>query len=79
MLGILGWWNFCLGGCRPLPAPPPPPPPVVAALLIRICPEHENICSRNRIFTVLQCLTILLSYAKWFVSIRLQSVELNLL
>ena len=73
MLGILRGRNFCLGGRRPLL------PTVVAALLIRICPEHDNISGRNGISTVLQCLTILLSYAKCFVNIRLQSVELNLL
>ena len=70
MLGILGGRNFCFGERRPFG------PPVVATLLIRICPEHDI---KNKISTVLQCLTILLSYAKCFVSILLQSVVLNLL
>ena len=39
--------------------------------LIRICPEHDNIFDRNKISTVCQCLTILLSYAKYYVSILL--------
>ena len=53
MLGISGEQNFCSGGCRPFLPPPPP----------RVCgpvntnPEHDNISRRNRIFTVLQCLT----------------------
>ena len=72
MLGIIGGRNFCLGGRLPFF------PPVVAALLILICPEHDNISGRNRISTVLQCLTILLLYPKCFVSILLQSVVLNL-
>ena len=74
MLGILGGRIF-LWGCRPLLLPPP----VVAALLIRICPEHDNISGRNRVSTVLQCPTILLYYAKGIVNILLQSVVLNLL
>ena len=73
MLDILGGQNFCLGGTAPFCSS------VVASLLIRICPEHDNISGRNRISTVLQCLTILLSHAKCFVSILLQSVVLNLL
>ena len=32
--------------------------------LIRICAEHDDISDTNKIFTALQCLTILLSYAK---------------
>ena len=72
-MGILGGRNFCLGGAAPICSP------VVAVLLIRICPEHDNTSGRNKIFTVLQCLTILLSHAKCFVSILLQSVVLNLL
>ena len=72
MVGILRRRNFCLEGAAPFCSP------VVAALLIRICPEHDNISGRNRISTVLQCLTILLSHAKCFVSILLQSVILNL-
>ena len=72
-VGILGGRNFCLGGASPFCSP------VVAALLIRICPEHNNISGRNRILTVLQCLTILLSHEKCFASILLQSVVLNLL
>ena len=71
-MGILGGPNFCLGGAAPICSP------VVAALLIRICPEHDNTSGRNKIFTVLQCLTIL-SHAKCFVSILLQFVVLNLL
>ena len=71
-VGILGGQKFCLGSAAPFCSP------VVAALLIQICPEHD-ICGRNRISTVLQCLTILLSHAKCFVSILLQSVVLNLL
>ena len=58
---------------------PPPFPTVLVALLIRICPEHDNLSSRSKISTALQCRTILLSYAKCFVSILLQSVVLNLL
>ena len=72
-VGILGGRNFCLGGAASFCSP------IVAALLIRICPEHDNISGRTRISTVLQCLTILLSHAKCFVSILLQSVILNLL
>ena len=72
-VGILGRQNFCLVGAAPFCSP------VVAALLIRICLEHDNISGRNRISTVLQCLTILLSHAKCFVSMLLQSVILNLL
>ena len=72
-MGILGGQKFCLGGAAPFCSP------VVAALLIRIYPEHDNISGRNRISTVLQCLAILLSHAKCFVSILLQSVVLNLL
>ena len=69
-MGILGKRNFCLGGAAPFCSP------VVVALLIRIFPEHDNISSRNRISTVLQCLTVLLSYAKRFVSVLLQSLVL---
>ena len=72
-VGTLEGRNFCLGGAAPFCSP------VVAALLIRLCPEHDNTSGRNRISTVLQCLTILLSHAKWFLSILLQSVVLNLL
>ena len=72
-MGILGGRNFCLGGAAPFCSP------VVAALLERICPEHDIISGRNRISTVLLCLTILLSHAKCFVSKSLQSVVLNLL
>ena len=72
-MGILGRRNFCLGGAAPFCSP------VVVALLIRIFPEHDNISGRNRISTVLLCLAVLLSYAKCFVSMLLQSVVLNLL
>ena len=40
--------------------------------------EHDNISNMNKISIVLQCLTILLFYAKYYVSILLQSVVLNL-
>ena len=73
MVGILAGQKFCLGGAAPFCSP------VVAALLIRICPEHDNISGRNTISTVLQCLKILSSHAKCFVSILLQTVVLNLL
>ena len=73
MLGILGGRNFCLGGAAPFCSPPRSCGPV------NTNPEHNTISCRNRIFTVLQCLTILLSYTKCFVSILLQSVVLNLL
>ena len=65
--------EFLFRGRRPFCSP------VVAALLIRLCPKHDNISGRNRISTVLQRLTIFLSHAKCFVSILLQSAVLNLL
>ena len=74
MLGILGGRNFCLGDAAPF-CPPPPR----SCGPVNTNPEHDNIFRRNRIFAVLQCLTILLSYTKCFVSILLQSVVLNLL
>ena len=37
---------------------------VIICKLIRICAEHDDISDTNKIFTALQCLTILLSYAK---------------
>ena len=73
MMGILKGRNFCLGERHPLL------PPVVAALLIRICPDQDNISGRKRISTGLQYPTTLLSYAKCFVIILLRSVALNLL
>ena len=41
-VGILGGRNFCLGGAAPFCSP------VVAALLIRICPEHDTYQTRLR-------------------------------